>query len=819
MRYDFRAIEQKWENEWAKNPEPTQLKPAIGKKYYCLDMWPYPSGTGIHIGHWRAYVLADLYTRIKWLEGYHILHPMGWDAFGLPAENFAIKHGLPPQESTAQNIANFKRQMKHIAALWDWSKEVDSTDPQYYKWTQWIFLQMYKAGLAYEAEVPINWCPSCKTGLANEEVIAGKCERCSTPVEQKKLRQWMLKITKYADRLLEGLDNLDWPEKIKTMQRNWIGRSEGAEIVFRTTDITTEEKIDLTVYTTRPDTIFGASFIVMSPLHPDVDKIVPKNRKDEVENYRDMVKATLAFGRVPGDDKEKTGVFSGAYAHNPATDNYIPIYLSAYVLMGYGTGVIMAVPAHDERDFEFAEKFDLRRPQVVFSEDVNVDSQGDVNKPYSGGGKLVNSGPFDGLNAETEGAEKIIDYLVKEGVAKRATNYKMRDWVFSRQRYWGEPIPIIHCSSCGIVPVPEDQLPVELPFVEKYQPTGTGESPLATVYDWLNVPCPKCGKMAKRETNTMPQWAGSSWYFLRFPNPHLSDQAWSMKDMNYWLPVDLYVGGIEHAILHLLYARFYTNFLYDEGLLPFKEPFSRLFNQGMVLKYSEKSGQVEKMSKSKGNVINPDDIIVNYGSDVLRMYVMFMGPPEMDCEWQDSGLEGIRRFVDKLWAFFTDSKNFIDESNEVEEQVVIKRVNRFVHDFQNRMQHMKTNTAISVMMELFNHLQNKQMRIGKESFEKIVTSLSIFAPHIASELLEKVSGKKLQDCHWPTWDPVLLEEKTVTIVVQVNGKVRANLQVKKGKDQSSIELDARALIGKWLADKNIVKVIFVPDRLINFVVK
>ncbi len=818
MPYNFREIEQKWENEWAQNPEPTQLKPAIGKKYYCLDMFPYPSGTGIHMGHWRAYVLADIYTRIKWLEGYHILHPMGWDAFGLPAENYAIKHGVPPQESTAENIANIKRQMKHMGVLWDWTKEINTTDPEYYKWTQWIFLQMYKAGLAYEAEVPINWCPSCKTGLANEEVVAGKCERCSTPVEQKELRQWMLKITNYADKLLEDLDALDWPEKIKLMQRNWIGHSEGADITFKAADAITGDPIDLTVYTTRPDTIFGSTFIVMSPLHPLVDQITTEDKKSTVANYRDMVKATIAFGRMPGSDKEKTGVFTGSYALNPATDKYIPIYLSAYVLMEYGTGIVMAVPAHDERDFEFAQKFKLRRPQVIFSPDVKVDSQGNVNKPYAGNGPLVNSGPFDGLEAIPDGAQAIVDYLVKKNAAKKTTNYKMRDWVFSRQRYWGEPIPIIHCSSCGIVPVPEDQLPVELPFVEKYQPTGTGESPLAMVHDWVDVECPKCGEMAKRETNTMPQWAGSSWYFLRYPNPHLSDKAWDSKDMNYWLPVDLYVGGIEHAILHLLYARFYTKFLYDQGFVPFNEPFLRLFNQGMVLKYSEKSGQVEKMSKSKGNVVNPDDMVDEYGSDVLRMYVMFMGPPEMDCEWQDSGLEGIRRFVDKVWSYLTDPDNMVSET-AVEEERVKKRINRFIHDFQNRLEHMKPNTALSVAMELFNDLLNDRMRIGKDSFEKIVVSLSIFAPFMASELLEKILNKKLQECHWPAWDQVLLEEEKVTIVVQVNGKVRANLVVSKGKDRAAIELDARSLILKWLADKKIIKVIFVPDRLINFVVK
>ncbi|TET06746.1 leucine--tRNA ligase [Candidatus Dependentiae bacterium] len=818
MRYNFRDIEKKWETYWQEYPEPTELAHKIGKKYYCLDMFPYPSGDGIHIGHWRAYVLADIYTRIKWLEGYHILHPMGWDAFGLPAENYAIKHGVPPQVSTAKNIANFKRQMKHIAAIWDWSKEINTTDPEYYKWTQWIFLKMFEVGLAYEAEVPINWCPSCLTGLANEEVVQGKCERCGTSVEQKELRQWMLKITEYANKLLEDLDKLNWPEKIKLMQRNWIGRSEGAQIIFKTTDIKTDKSIDLPIYTTRPDTIFGVTFIALSPLHPLVNKIVPEDRKEVVDNYCKLVKATLAFGRVPGDEKEKTGVFSGAYVLNPANDEYIPIYLSAYVLADYGTGMIMGVPAHDERDFEFALKFKLRRTQVIYCPDVKVDSQDNVNKPYMDDGPLVNSGQFNGLDAKTEGAKQIVDYLVKKGVAKCMVQYRMRDWVFSRQRYWGEPIPLVHCKKCGVVPIPEDQLPVELPVIKKYQPTGTGESPLATVYDWVNTSCPKCGGQAKRETNTMPQWAGSSWYFLRYPNPHLSDKPWDMKDMNYWLPVDLYIGGIEHAILHLLYARFYVKFLYDQGYLPFDEPFMRLFNQGMVLKYSEKSGQVEKMSKSKSNVVSPDKIVDTYGADVLRMYVMFMGPPELDCEWQDNGLEGIRRFIDKLWNYLTNAQNLVPKT-AVEEAEVTKRVNRFVYDFQNRLEHMKPNTAISVMMELLNDLLSKDMQISCKSFEKIVVSLSVLAPHIASELLEKVLHKKLRECRWPVWDTVLLEEEKVTIVVQVNGKVRANLVARKGKEQPDIELDARALIGKWLADKEIVKVIFVQDKLINFVIE
>jgi len=816
MKYDFESIEKKWQGIWENNPPLKQAPRDQAKKFYCLDMFPYPSGVGLHMGHWKSYVLSDIYARRKWLDGYNLLHPMGWDAFGSPAENYALKQGVHPAISTAENVATFKRQLKQTGCLYNWDKEINTTDPEYYKWTQWIFVKMYEAGLAYEAEAPINWCPSCLTGIANEEVINGACERCSTKVEKKNLRQWILRITDYAEKLLEGLDKLDWSDRVKTMQRNWIGKSEGAEIIFKTNDKYGKET-NLPVFSTRPDTIFGATFLVIAPLHPILNQIVPDDKKEEVDDYINLVKSTLSFGEVL-DDKEKTGVFSGAYATNPATDELIPIYISSYVLMEYGTGIIMAVPGHDKRDFDFAKQFDLPRKQVVDAPGVKTDADDNVIEPYEGDGALVNSGPFNGLDAQTAGAHAIIEYLVKKGAAIKTVHYKLRDWLFSRQRYWGEPIPIVHCPKDGIVPVPEDQLPVTLPQVEKYQPTGTGESPLAAIPEWVNTKCPKCGGPAKRETNTMPQWAGSSWYFLRYPNPHLHDKPWDMKDMNYWLPVDLYVGGIEHAILHLLYARFYTKFLFDQGYLSFDEPFKQLFNQGMILKYSEKSGMVEKMSKSKGNVVNPDEIVKEYGSDALRLYILFMGPPELDCEWQDAGIEGTKRFLNRLWDYLTNPETTLPdlESEEVE---VTRRVNKFLHDFQQRVEHFKPNTAISAFMELLNDLTAQKSQLTKDSIEKILVSLSILAPHMASELLEQLIQKPLYLCQWPAFDSVMLTEEKVTMVVQVNGKLRGNITVKRGLTEDEVEGAAQEVILKWLEGKKIIKVIVVPEKLVNFVVK
>jgi len=815
MSYNFKEIEQKWQKEWEKNPPAAAQSDSSQKKYYCLDMFPYPSGAGIHMGHWRSYILSDIYARIKWLQGYNVLHPMGWDAFGLPAENYAIKMGVHPKISTAENVANFKRQLKQMGCIFDWDKELSTTDPKFYKWTQWIFIQMYKAGLAYQDNTPINWCPSCLTGLANEEVVNGGCERCGTLVTKKTITQWMLRITDYAQKLLDGLDKLEWPEKVKHMQQHWIGRSEGADIIFKTKDKDGNE-IDLPVYTTRPDTIFGATFMVMAPDHDMVKNITPESHLDEVTAYQEKVSHMSSVERM-AEQKNKTGVFCGAYAINPATKKSIPIYLASYVLKDYGSGVIMSVPAHDQRDFDFAKKFDLPIVQVIDSPDTKKDDAGNLTEAYCGPGKMINSEFLDGLEAKPNGFEKAIEYFEKHNLGQKKINYKLRDWIFSRQRYWGEPIPLIHCETCGIVPVDERELPVELPDVEKYQPTGTGQSPLAGIEEWVNTTCPKCSGPGKRETNTMPQWAGSCWYFLRYPNPHLDDKPFDKKDMEYWLPVDLYVGGIEHAILHLLYARFYVKVLHDLGYLPFDEPFTQLFNQGMVLKLSEKSGLVEKMSKSKGNVVNPDSIIETYGSDVLRMYIMFMGPPEQDCEYQAAGLDGIKRFLNKFYNFFSNKENIVDDS--VESKEAKKRAHLFVRDYQDRLNHFKPNTAISAIMELINDANSKKLKFGKSSIQAIISSISILAPHIASEFAETLLGKKLSECPWPTFNPQLLQETDVTIVVQVNGKVRANIQTPKGSEQENVQPEAEKAIEKWLKDKEIIKIIFVKNRLINFVVK
>jgi len=837
MSYDFQNIEKKWQKRWEENPP--QAKPASSEsvsaqpssprlrrsgatsdkqslKYYCLDMFPYPSGSGLHVGHWRGYVLSDIFARIKLLEGYNVLHPMGWDAFGLPAENDAIKKGIHPKIGTDKNISVFKRQLKQIAAVYDWSKELSTTDPKYYKWTQWIFIQMFNAGLAYRTESPINWCPSCMTGLANEEVVNGACERCGTETTHKNIPQWMLRITDYAEKLLSGLDKLDWHDNVKQMQRNWIGKSEGIDVKFCATDVDGKH-IDLVVYTTRPDTLYGVCFMVMAPDHEFVERLVPESHKKEVAAYVKQVDHMTAVERMAG-QREKTGVFSGAYAINPINGKKIPIYLASYVLRDYGSGIVMGVPGHDERDFEFAKKYDLPIKQVIEAEGVKKDKDGNLLEAYGGDGLLINSDFLTGMDAMTEGFEEACAYLEKNKIGTRKTNYKLRDWVFSRQRYWGEPIPLIHCQNeCGIVPVPEDQLPVELPDVENYQPTGTGESPLAAIDEWVNTTCPKCGGPGKRETNTMPQWAGSCWYFLRYPNPNLDDKPFDKKDVDYWMPVDLYIGGIEHAILHLLYSRFYIKVLYDLGHISFDEPFKELFNQGMVCRYSEKDGRLEKMSKSKGNVVSPDEIIEKYGTDALRMYMMFMGPPELDCEWQDAGMDGIKRFLNKFWTYVTNADNIVDDAQETQDAK--KRVHQFLQEYQKRLMSFKPNTAISAFMEFVNDLNGQKLKLGRSSAESVVISLSVFSPHMASELLETLFAKQLQDCSWPAFDAALAQESEIALVVQVNGKVRANIPCPRGATQKDVQHKAELAVAKWLEGKKIVKTIFVPDRLISFVVK
>lgn len=815
MNYDISAVEKKWQKIWKKTP-PAQAKSShSGKKYYCLDMFPYPSGSGLHVGHWRGYVLSDVYTRIKWLEGYNILHPMGWDAFGLPAENDAIKKGIQPKEGTAANIAHFKEQLYEIAALYDWDKELNTTDPDYYKWTQWIFLQIFKAGLAYEDNAAINWCPSCLTGLANEEVVDGRCDRCGSTVIPREIRQWIFKITAYAEKLLTGLDTLDWPEKVKLMQRNWIGKSEG--LIFSSP--VKDSNLVLETFSAHFEAFAADTFLVIAPDHPLLPELI-KNvpNRDEImamctQIEQDRIRDKGAVG------KEPKGIFTGCYTIDPVGNGELPIWVASFALAHYGTGIIKC-SAHDERDFAFAKKYNIPLKAVLLPQDPALRKQVEnLEVCYTDmiNGILSEPAPFAGKQAGKVRTQ-IIEYCEEKKLARRDTNYKLRDWVFSRQRYWGEPIPLIHCPDCGVVPVPEDQLPVLLPEIEQYQPTGTGESPLANVAEWVNVDCPQCGKPAKRETNTMPQWAGSCWYFLRYPNPHLKDKPWDAADMNYWLPVDLYVGGVEHAILHLLYARFWVKVLHDLGHLPFDEPFKHLFNQGMVLKYSDKTGLVEKMSKSKGNVVSPDDIVAQYGSDVLRMYILFMGPPELDCEWQDSGVEGVKRFAHRLHDYLSKPGTILPEGQQ-EELAVTRRVHKFLHTFQERINLFKPNTALSAFMEWINDAMSGDMKLSRASAEIILVTLSTMAPHMASELLEQLLGKQLHNCTWPHANPEFIYENELEMPVQVNGKLRATIQVQRGADQQAVEAIARAAISNWLDGKEVVKVIFVKDRLISFVIR
>jgi len=813
MSYDFRSIERKWQAHWEQSPSAKTKPMGSGKKYYCLDMFPYPSGSGLHVGHWRGYVLSDIYARIKWLQGYNVLHPMGWDAFGLPAENDAIKKGIHPKISTQANIANFKKQLKQIAAIYDWDKELDTTDPHYYKWTQWIFLQMYKAGLAYESDMPINWCPSCLTGLANEEVIDGACERCGTQVIQKNIRQWVLKITQYAEKLLDGLNKLQWPEKVKSMQRNWIGKSEG--LIFSAP--VKDSPLIIQTFSAHFESFAADTFVVIAPDHSLLLELLEGTDRKEI--VLEFCKKIIEDRTRGHEEKESQGIFTGRYIVDPVGNGDLPIWVASFAIKDYGTGIVKC-SAHDERDFAFAKKYNIKLKAVLFPEDPKLAEEvANFKICYTDmvNGVLKEPLLFNGRKAG-DVRQEIIKYCVEKDLAVPKVSYKLRDWIFSRQRYWGEPIPLLHCATCGVVPVPEEQLPVELPEVEKYQPTGTGESPLAAIEWWVNTTCPNCGGQAKRETNTMPQWAGSCWYFLRYPNPQLQNAAFDKAAMEYWLPVDLYVGGVEHAILHLLYARFYVKVLNDLGHLPFDEPFSNLFNQGMVLKFSEKTGHVEKMSKSKGNVVNPDDMVNEYGSDVLRMYMLFMGPPELDCEWQDAGLEGIKRFLNRLYEYITKPENILPEG-QPEDPATTRRVHRFLKDFQTRLDQFKPNTAISAFMEWINDVQAGSMKLSKDSVEKIIVSLSVLAPHMASELIESLWGKQLAECPWPTYDPELAIENQLVLAIQVNGKLRGDLTAQRGAAQEEVQAKAEWVIKKYLEDKEIVKIIFVKDRLINFVVK
>jgi len=804
-KYDPKKIEEKWQKYWEK--EGIYKNYERDKKFYALDMFPYPSGAGLHVGHPKGYIATDIVSRYKLLQGYSVLHPMGWDAFGLPAENYAIENKIHPKLSVEKNIATFKKQLKLFGFTYDWDREINTTDPEYYKWTQWIFLKMFEKGLAYEDAVPVNWCPSCKTVLANEDLEDGKCERCGTQVVQKKMKQWILKITDYADRLLCDLDkeNLDWEDSIVEQQKNWIGRSEGAQFGMRVKD--SKEKIE--VYTTRLDTVFGMTYAVVAPEHPVLEKLRNKiENYPEVEKYLIQAQNKTVLERTEL-QKEKTGVeLKGIKVINPFNSEEIPLFVADYVLGFYGTGAVMAVPAHDERDFEFAKKNNLKILEVIKS----LDEKSSIEKEaFTEDGKLINSESYNGLSSE-QAREKMTVWLEKNKLGKKKMNYKMRDWVFSRQRYWGEPIPIIHCEKCGSVGVPENQLPVRLPEVKSYEPTGTGEGPLAKITDWVNVACPKCGGPGKRETNTMPQWAGSSWYFLRYINPKNTKSLVDKKLEKKWMPVDLYVGGAEHATRHLLYARFWHKFLYDIGVVSTKEPFKKLIYVGLI---GGEDGR--KMSKRYGNVVNPDDIVAEFGADALRVFEMFMGPFTQNIAWSTAGVNGTRRFLEKVYklANKVKIKNELTGNNKIQNLLhkTIKKVTEDIESF-------RFNTGISALMILANEME-KEEDIQITDYELLITILSPFAPHITEELWEKMGHKEsifLQK--WPKYDPNLIKDEEIELVIQVNGKLRDRIKV--AADISEEEAKKMALesekIKNILSNKKVKKTIFVKNKLINIVI-
>ena len=800
MKYDYTAIEHKWQDKW----EEAQAFRAENKydkpKYYALVEFPYPSGQGLHVGHPRPYTAMDIVARKRRMEGYNVLFPMGWDAFGLPTENYAIKNHVHPEEVTRQNVARFKGQLRSLGLSFDWSREVNTTDPSYYKWTQWIFLQLFKKGLAYKTTMPVNWCTSCKCVLANEEVVGGVCERCGSPVIRKEKSQWMLKITEYAQRLLDDLDQVDYIERVKTQQRNWIGRSTGAQVRFDTT-----EGDVLEIYTTRPDTLFGATYMVISPEHPYIEKWAGKiQNMDAVREYQEQSARKSDFERTEL-VKEKTGVrIEGVRGINPVNNKEIPIFVSDYVLMSYGTGAIMAVPAHDTRDWEFAKKFELPIIEVVKGGDVEKEAFTDCDT-----GIMVNSGFLDGLSVE-EAKVKIVEWLEKEKKGETKVNYKLRDWVFSRQRYWGEPIPLVYCEKCGWVPVPEDQLPLRLPAVDSYEPTDDGESPLAKMTDWVNTTCPHCGAPAKRETDTMPQWAGSSWYFLRYCDPHNDKELASKEALEYWMPVDWYNGGMEHTTLHLLYSRFWHKFLYDIGVVPQPEPYQKRTSHGMIL---GEGG--EKMSKSRGNVINPDDIVRDYGADTMRLYEMFLGDFEKAAPWSQNAVKGCRRFLERVWALFDQVQpgDSYSQKNEGEMHKTIKKV---TEDIEN----LKFNTAIAALMSLLNTFGDNG--VNQAEYKNFILLLSPFAPHICEELNERMGGKEmLVYAPWPKYDESKTVDDTLEIGVQINGKVKGTVWIgaQDTKEQIQEKAMAEPKVAAALEGMQVVKVIVIPGRIVNIVVK
>jgi len=800
--YNPKNIEKKWQDIWDEEKAFKTQTDKSKPKYYALVEFPYPSGQGLHVGHPRPYTALDIIARKRRMEGYNVLFPMGWDAFGLPTENYAIKNKIHPRIVTENNVNRFKKQLKSLGYSFDWDREVNTTDPKYFKWTQWIFLKLFEKGLAYKAEMPINWCTQCKVGLANEEVVNGVCERCGGEVVRKVKTQWMLKITEYAEKLLKDLDEVDYVEKVKASQRNWIGRSEGAEVDFKLAGL--DEK--LRIYTTRPDTLFGATYMVLSPEHPLIDKY-----KDRIENWQDVVEYREMASKKSDFErtelvKEKTGVpLKGINAINPVTGSQIPVWISDYVLMSYGTGAIMAVPAHDERDWEFAKKFNLPIVEVVKGGNVQEAAFTDTET-----GVLVNSGFLNGLEV-AEAKKKIIEYLTENNIGTKKVNYKLRDWVFSRQRYWGEPIPLVHCDKCGWVPVPEDQLPLTLPEVDNYMPTDNGESPLANIKDWVNTTCPKCGGPAQRETDTMPQWAGSSWYFLRYIDPHNDKKFASKEELEYWLPVDWYNGGMEHTTLHLLYSRFWHKFLYDQGLVPTKEPYKKRTSHGMIL-----GENGEKMSKSRGNVVNPDEIVDEYGADTLRTYEMFIGAFEQSASWSMQGVKGCRRFLDRVWRLqdmIVDGEGYSKEL-ETKMHQTIKKVSQ---DFEQ----LKFNTAIAAMMSLINDFYAAG-KVTKGEMRTFILLLSPVAPHICEEMWQNLGFEgRVYAQKWPEWDEAKTVENTVEIAVQVNGKVRSQVVITLDEDKDSVreKVISDEAVQRFTEGKNIVKEIYIPGRIYNIVVK
>ena len=803
MAYNFKEVEKKWQEKWYKegtfNADSSFTNP---KKWYGLIEFPYPSGQGLHVGHPRSYTALDIIARKRRMQGYNVLFPIGFDAFGLPAENFAIKNHVHPKITTEKNIAHFKEQLKSIGFSFDWSREINTTDPNYYKWTQWIFIQLFKKGLAYKTTMPINFCTGCKVGLANEEVVNGVCERCGSPVVQKEKSEWMLKITKYAQRLIDDLDDLDFLDKIKTQQKNWIGRSEGAEVKFKISG--TED--ELTVYTTRPDTLFGATYMVIAPEHKLIEKYFSKiTNMDEIEAYKKQASLKSDFERAEI-NKDKTGVeIKGIKAINPLTGTEIPVWISDYVLSTYGTGAIMAVPAHDTRDYEFATKFNLPIIQVVDGDNVDLSQEAftDVST-----GKLINSGFLNGLEVK-DAKKKVIEYLEEHNIGTKKVNYKLRDWVFSRQRYWGEPIPMVHCEKCGWVPIPEEELPLQLPEVENFEPGENGESPLAKMTDWINTTCPHCGAPAKRETDTMPQWAGSSWYFLRYMDPH-NDKALASKEaLEYWSPVDWYNGGMEHTTLHLLYSRFWHKFLYDIGVVPTKEPYQKRTSHGMIL-----GDNGEKMSKSKGNVINPDDIVDEFGADTFRVYEMFMGPFDQSAAWSMDSIRGCSKFLDRVWNLQTILVDGDAYSSEME-KIMHKSIKKVTNDIEE----MKFNTCVSTFMTMVNEFY-KLKRINKAELKTFITLLNPFAPHITEEL-NKIAGftEDISTYEWPSFDESKTIDDTVTIAIQFNGKLKGTVDVQKDSDESVVKEKVHKEIDSKLDGKQVIKEIYVKNKIYNIVVK